>query len=230
MQKFMIIAVDGPAASGKSTLAKNIADRLNYLYVDTGAMYRAITYYALENKIEENEPAVIEAVKNIALRLDYKNGVTQVFINNEDVTSKIRTPRVNAKVSDISKIKEVREQLVKLQQQFGKENNLVVEGRDTTTVVFPNADLKVFLTAEAKERAKRRHKEYTEKEIEISVEDVEKSLLNRDKIDSERKVSPLKKADDAFELDTTDLSIEEVINKIIDKVKEIKTITNNMLN
>ncbi len=221
MQKFIIVAIDGPAASGKSTLAKFLADQLNFLYVDTGAMYRAITYYALENGIEENEEAVVEAVKNIDLNLEYKNGVTRVFIDNNEVTDKIRSPRVNSKVSDISKIKDVRIELVKLQQKFGHNNNLVVEGRDTTTVVFPNADLKVFLTADVKERAKRRHLEFQEKGVEISLEDVEDSIKNRDKIDSGRDVSPLTKAEDAFVVDTTNLTIEEEINKIVCKVKEL---------
>ncbi|MCB0750484.1 MAG: (d)CMP kinase, partial [Ignavibacteriae bacterium] len=134
MQKFLIIAIDGPAASGKSTLAKYLADKLGFLYVDTGAMYRAITYYALEKNIENDEDAVVEAAKNINLSLQYSNGLTRVFIDGKEVTDNIRTPKVNSKVSDISRIKDVRVELVKLQQKFGENNNLVVEGRDTTTV------------------------------------------------------------------------------------------------
>lgn len=226
MQKFIIIAIDGPAASGKSTIAKHLADKLGFLYVDTGAMYRAITYYALENNIVEDEQAVIEATQNIDLKLDYKNGLTSVFIDGEDVTDKIRTPRVNAKVSDISRIKNVRTELVKLQQKFGENNNLIVEGRDTTTVVFPNADLKIFLTADIKERARRRNLEFIEKGVDISLEEVESSIRNRDTIDSGRKVSPLKKAEDAIEVDTTNLTIEQEIERIIKKADEI-TIHNN---
>ena len=221
MQKFIIVAIDGPAASGKSTLAKYLADKLGFLYVDTGAMYRAITYYALENGIEENEDAVVNAVRNLNLKLEYKNGVTRVFIDDNEITDKIRTPRVNSKVSDISKIKDVRVELVKLQQRFGSNNNLVVEGRDTTTVVFPNADLKVFLTADVKERAKRRHLEFQEKGVDITLEDVESSIRNRDRIDSGREVSPLTKAEDAFEVDTTNLTIEQEIQKIVSKVEEL---------
>lgn len=221
MQKYIIIAIDGPAASGKSTLAKYLADKLGFLYVDTGAMYRAITYYALENNIVENEQAVIDATKNINLKLEYKNKVTHVFIDGVDVTNNIRTPRVNSKVSDISRIKDVRIELVKLQQKFGEDNNLIVEGRDTTTVVFPNADVKVFLTAEVNERSKRRHLEFQEKGVEISLEDVESSIKNRDKIDSGRKVSPLTQAEDAIVLDTTDLTIDEEIESIVKKVEEI---------
>lgn len=221
MQKYIIIAIDGPAASGKSSVAKYLADKLGFLYVDTGAMYRAITYFALENNIEENIEAVIDATKKIDLELRYSGGITKVYLDGAEVTDKIRTPRVNAKVSDISKIKEVRTELVKLQQKFGKNRNLIVEGRDTTTVVFPNADLKIFLTADIKERAKRRHLEFKEKGIEISLDEVEGSIRNRDKIDSGREVSPLKKADDAVELDTTYLTIDQEIKRIVKRVESI---------
>jgi len=221
MQKFIIIAIDGPAASGKSTLAKYLADKLGYLYVDTGAMYRAITFYALENNISEDESLVIEATKSINLKLDYCNGITRVYIDGKDITNSIRTPRVNSKVSDISKIKEVRTELVKHQQRFGENNNLIVEGRDTTTVVFPNADLKIFLTANVSERARRRHLEFREKGISISPEEVESSIRNRDRIDSSRSVSPLTRAEDAIEVDTTNLTIEQEIDRIIKRVEEI---------
>jgi cytidylate kinase len=220
MQKF-IIAIDGPAASGKSTLAKYLADKLGYLYVDTGAMYRAITYFVLDKNIVEDEKAVIDAARNINLSLKYKDGTTSVFINGNDVTDFIRSPEVNAKVSDVSKIKDVRIELVKLQQKFGEDNNLIVEGRDTTTVVFPNADLKIFLTADVKERAMRRYLEFKEKGVETSVEEVEKSIKNRDKIDSGRKVSPLTKAEDAIEIDTTNLTIKQEIDRIIEKVENL---------
>lgn len=222
MQKFIIIAIDGPAASGKSSVAKYLADKLGYLYVDTGAMYRAITFYALEKGIVEDTQALIDAAKNIDLSLEYKNGVTRVYIDTKEVTDKIRTPAVNAKVSDVSKIKDVRKELVKLQRKFGENNNLIVEGRDTTTVVFPNASLKIFLTADVKERARRRYLEFKEKGVDISLDEVEKSIKNRDKIDSGRDVSPLTKADDAFELDTTNLTIEQEIDRIVEKVKELE--------
>lgn len=229
MQKFIIIAIDGPAASGKSSLAKYLADRLNFLYVDTGAMYRAITYFAINNNIANDEQALVESTKKINLSLEYKNGITHVYIDGNDVTEKIRSPRVNSKVSDVSRIQGVRTELVKLQQKFGEQNNLIVEGRDTTTVVFPNADLKIFLTADVKERAKRRHKEFLEKGVKISLDEVEKSIMNRDKIDSGREVSPLTKADDAVEIDTTNLTIEEEIERIIEKVEKItnKELTKN---
>ncbi|MBK7980340.1 MAG: (d)CMP kinase [Ignavibacteriae bacterium] len=223
MQKYIIVAIDGPAASGKSTVAKKLADKLKFLYVDTGAMYRAITYFAQEENIENNEQAVIDAVKKLNLELKYNNGITSVFIDGLDITEKIRTPKVNSKVSDISRIKEVRTELVKLQRKFGENNNLIVEGRDTTTVVFPNADVKIYLTADAKERAKRRFIEYKDKGIDVSQDEVEKSLLNRDAIDSTREVSPLTKAEDAFEIDTTNLTVDQEIDKIVEKIKNIKS-------
>ncbi|MBI1933787.1 MAG: (d)CMP kinase [Ignavibacteriales bacterium] len=223
MQKYIIVAIDGPAASGKSTVAKKLADKLKFLYVDTGAMYRAITYFAQEENIENNEQAVIDAVKKLNLELKYNNGITSVFIDGLDITEKIRTPKVNSKVSDISRIKEVRTELVKLQRKFGENNNLIVEGRDTTTVVFPNADVKIYLTADAKERAKRRFIEYKDKGVDVSQDEVEKSLLNRDAIDSTREVSPLTKAEDAFEIDTTNLTVDQEIDKIVEKIKNIKS-------
>jgi len=220
MQKF-IIAIDGPAASGKSTLAKYLADKLGYLYVDTGAMYRAVTYHVLKNEIENDENAVIESARKINLSLKYGNGKTSVFIYGNEVTEFIRSPEVNAKVSDISKIKEVRTEMVKLQQKFGEDNNLVVEGRDTTTVVFPDADVKIFLTAEVKERAMRRYLEFKEKGVETTIEEVEKSINNRDSIDSGREVSPLKKAEDAIEIDTTNLSVEQEIERVLNRVEKL---------
>jgi cytidylate kinase len=226
MQKFIIIAIDGPAASGKSSLAKQLAGQLKYLYVDTGAMYRAITFYALENDFINNHQKLIESLKDLELELEYENGLTRVFLNNVEVTDKIRSPKVNANVSDISKIPEVRKEMVKLQQKMAKNKNLVVEGRDTTTVVFPEADLKIFLTADVKERAKRRYLEYKEKGEDVTLESVEESIKRRDAIDSGREISPLRKADDAVELDTTDLTINQEIENIVKELKELEK-TNN---
>ena len=226
MQKFIIIAIDGPAASGKSSVAKQLAGKLKYLYVDTGAMYRAITFYALENDFINDHQKLIESLKDLELELEYENGLTRVFLNGIEVTDKIRSPKVNANVSDISKIPEVRKKMVKLQQKMAQNKNIVVEGRDTTTVVFPNADLKIFLTADVKERAKRRYLEYKEKGEDVTLEGVEASIKRRDEIDSSRKISPLKKADDAIELDTTDLTINEEIENIVKELKEIEKINN----
>ena len=221
MPRKIIIAIDGPAGSGKSTAAKNIAQKLGFTYLDTGAMYRAITFMALRKGIAEDVPAVIDLARNIDLRLQFDNGVTRVFVNDEEVTDQIRTAEVNAKVSDISKIPEVRAELVKIQKKLGERGNIVAEGRDVTTVVFPNADLKIYMTATLEERTNRRYKEFKEKNVEISWEDVKENLAKRDRLDSGRAVSPLKKADDALEFDNTTISIPNELDILIDKVKEV---------
>ncbi|GBD89816.1 cytidylate kinase [bacterium BMS3Abin04] len=222
MSKKIIIAIDGPAASGKSSAAKYLAEKLGFTYLDTGAMYRAVTYLVLKNNIQNDTKAIVELVKNLDIRLEFKNGVTNVFVNGEDVTDFIRSPEVSSMVSEVSVIPEVRSELVKLQRKIGENVDIVAEGRDTTTVVFPNADLKVFLTADIDERAKRRFEEYLSKGRKVAFEDVRANLSKRDRIDSSREHSPLSKADDAFELDTTNLTIDEEIQKIIDRVKQIK--------
>ncbi|MBN1638609.1 MAG: (d)CMP kinase [Ignavibacteriales bacterium] len=220
MSKKIILAIDGPAGSGKSTVAKIISEKLGFLYLDTGAMYRAITYYAIENQIVDDVNKIKEAVKKIKIDLNFESGVTRVILNNKDVTDKIRTPEVNSKVSEVSVIPEVRKELVRMQKEIGLTNNLVTEGRDTTTVVFPDADVKIFLTASIDERAKRRYKEFLERAEKISLEDTKKNLEKRDNIDSNRVISPLQKADDAIEIDTTNLSIDEEVNLILEKISE----------
>ncbi|NOX17515.1 MAG: (d)CMP kinase [Chlorobi bacterium] len=223
MSKNLIIAIDGPAGSGKSTLAKNLAEKLNSVYVDTGAMYRAITYLALRNKIADDEAAVIKMTRGLNIKLQYKDGLTHVLVNGEEVTDFIRTAEVNAKVSDISRIPEVRAELVKIQRRMGEANTLVAEGRDVTTVVFPDAEIKIFLTADLDVRTERRLKEYREKgDSQITFEEVKTNLAERDKIDSGRAVSPLKKADDAFELDSTNISIGDELNIVLNKINKIK--------
>ena len=220
MSKKIVIAIDGPAGSGKSTVAKHLAQRLNYIYVDTGAMYRAITFLALSLDIAENTKKVIELAQNIDLKLRFESGVTKVFADNIEISDKIRTPQVNAKVSDISAIPQVREQMVRLQRELGNDCNLIAEGRDTTTVVFPDADVKVYLTATLDERTRRRHKELLEKGIEITLDEVKDNITKRDRIDSGRKVSPLTKAKDAVEIDSTNMAIPEEIHKILELIEE----------
>jgi cytidylate kinase len=221
MSKNLIVAIDGPAASGKSTTAKALAEKLDFIYVDTGAMYRAITYAALKNNIADNDQAVIELVKNLDVYLKFENSITRVFLNNEEITDKIRTVEVNAKVSDISRIPEVRTELVKIQKRMGEKGNLIAEGRDTTTVVFPEADLKIYLTAALDIRADRRYKEFLEKYDHADIQEVKENIEKRDSIDSQRKVSPLKKSNDAVEIDTTDLTIDEQVNEILKRIKEL---------
>ncbi len=226
MSEKYLIAIDGPAGAGKSTVAKMIAGKLGYVYLDTGAMYRAVTTLALEKGIAEDVDTVIELAKSIELKLAFENGVTKVFVDGEEITDKIRTPKVNAKVSDISRIPEVRLEMVRIQKKMGEEGNLISEGRDTTTVVFPNADLKIFLTASIDERAKRRFLEYKQKDVDTTLEDVKESIENRDHIDSTRKVSPLKVADDAIEIDSTNMKIEEEIDLILTELNKLKSRNN----
>ena len=222
MSNNFIIAIDGPAGSGKSTTAKKLAQKLGYLYIDTGAMYRAITFLALRSNVTGDEKKIIELAENSDIELNFIDGETKIRVNGEDLTSDIRTLEVNRNVSDVSKIAKLRHILVKKQREMGTTSNgVVMEGRDITTVVFPDADLKVYLTASIEERAKRRAKEYAEKGIEVPIEEIKKNLENRDVIDSNRKVSPLTKAEDAVEIDTSELTIEEQVNKILQKAKKL---------
>ncbi len=221
MSKNLIIAIDGPAGSGKSTTAQLVAQKLDFVYIDTGAMYRAITYLAIRNNALGNKDKIIELAANSNIDLKFENGVTCISINREDLTNKIRTLDVNKNVSDVSKIEEVRRILVRKQRDIGsKTTGVVMEGRDIATVVFPNADIKIFLTATIDKRAKRRAKEYAENGTNIPITEIKENLKNRDQIDSNRKVSPLVKAKDAIVVDTSYVSIEEQVNIILNKVKK----------
>lgn len=220
MSKNLVIAIDGPAGSGKSTTAQLVAQKLGFVYIDTGAMYRAITYLAIREDAVGNNDKIVELAANSDIELKFENGVTSISINGEDLTDKIRTLDVNKNVSDVSKIEEVRKLLVKKQRELGsKTTSVVMEGRDIATVVFPNADVKIFLTATIDERAKRRAKEYAENGTEIPVTEIKDNLKNRDQIDSNREVSPLIKAEDAIVVDTSYVTIEEQVNIILNEVK-----------
>ena len=210
----IIVAIDGPAGSGKSTIAKLIAKKFNFTYIDTGAMYRMITFYLLENNIDFDDLKEIEkALKNI--NLDMQGD--KFYLNDIDVSTKIREKRINENVSKVASIKIVRDNL---QRKISNNKNVILDGRDIGTVVFPNAKVKIFLVATAEERARRRYNEFLEKKVEITYDEVLKSLKERDYIDSTRKESPLKKADDAIELDTTNLTIEDVINFISKEIEK----------
>ncbi len=222
MVKNITIAIDGPAGSGKSTAAKKIAEKLGFTYVDTGAMYRAITLMALRNGIVDNTEEVIKLARGIHLNLKFENGVTRVFVNDEEVTEEIRSFEVNSKVSEISVIPEVRTELVKLQRKLGERGNIVAEGRDTTTVVFPNADIKIFLTASVDERAKRRFREFHEKDNTITLEEVKQNIEKRDRIDSSRDVSPLQKAEGSLEIDNSNTEVDVEIEYLLKKIEEIR--------
>ncbi len=214
----MIIAIDGPAASGKSTVAKAIATRLGFEYLDTGAMYRAVAYRALETGTElDDEDRVSEIARDeeITFARDEDTGLTtHVFIGGEDVTTAVRTPAVDHAVSPVAKLPRVREALVAQQRRLGHGRDIVVEGRDIGTVVFPAAEVKVFLTASAAERARRREIDHEATGHTLGRESVLEALERRDHIDSSREASPLAKADDAHVLDTTGLSIDQVVDRI----------------
>ncbi|MBC2850542.1 (d)CMP kinase [Cetobacterium sp. 8H] len=215
--KNYIVALDGPAGSGKSTIAKIVAKEFELTYLDTGAMYRMVALYVLENSIDyTDEIAVENALKNIHMNIIGE----QFFLNGEDVSLKIRTPEVTKIVSPVSAIKAVRVKLVDLQREISKGKNVILDGRDIGTVVFPNADLKVFLIASAEERAKRRVNDYQSKGINEDFNTVLKGILERDHTDSTRKESPLKKANDAIEVDTSFLNIQESSKAISDLIKE----------
>ena len=222
MIKNITIAIDGPAGSGKSTAAKMIAEKFGFVYVDTGAMYRAITYIALRDGIAEDKEKVINMVRRLSLGLKFENGLTRIFANGDEVTDKIRSQEVNSKVSDLSLIPEVRVELVKLQRKLGEYGNIVAEGRDTTTVVFPDADIKIYLTASVDERSKRRYKEFQAKHENISLEEVKHNIETRDQIDSSREISPLKKAEGAIVIDNSNTNIEDEMDFILTKIEEIK--------
>jgi len=214
----MIIAIDGPAGSGKSTTAKLLAEKLDFIYLDTGAMYRAITFYFLQNSIDiENSGQINKILSKINLSIHFKNQF-EVHIEGEDVTDSIRSIEVNDFVSSVSKIVQVRKKMVKIQRLFSYNRNIVVEGRDIGSYVFPNAEFKFFLIANIAERAKRRLKEMKDNPS-ITVSNLVKKLDERDRIDSNRLISPLIKANDAVEIDTTSLTINEQVNKLYNIIK-----------
>lgn len=221
MQKKLIVAIDGPAGSGKSTTAKLLAQRLNYLYIDTGAMYRTVTLFALRKNIMGKTEDITRLSSELEIMLEFVNGETKVTVSGENVSQAIRSFEVNQNVSDVSKIEGVRKILVQKQQGMGKNGGVVMEGRDITTVVFPDADVKIYLTALIDERAKRRALEYAQKGTELPVSEVKENLQKRDMIDSNRKVSPLTQSPDAIEVDTSDVTIEEQVNIILGHVKKI---------
>ena len=212
----MIIAIDGPAGSGKSTIAKLIAEDLGLVYLDTGAMYRLVTLKALNEGILGNLDKIVKMLDD--LRIDIKKN--EFYLDDTNVSEEIRKPIVSENVSDIAAIREVREKMVDLQRKFSESKNVILDGRDIGTVVFPNADVKIFLIADAKERANRRYKELIAKGENVKIEEIYENILKRDKIDSTRKESPLKKANDAIEVNTTSKNIEEVKNEILYIIKQ----------
>lgn len=218
--KNLIIAIDGPAGSGKSTTAKLVAGRLGFLYIDTGAMYRAVTLAVLRDHIDvRDELGVATAAKASDIRFSLNGEEQRIMLNGEDVTFLIRSPEVTRSVSAVSSYAAVRQKMVELQRMYAAEGGIVMDGRDIGTVVFPAADVKVFLTASLHERAMRRRNELAINGSEMPTDEIERQLAERDEMDSSRVLSPLRKADDAVELDTTNMSIEDQVDAVIKLVK-----------
>ncbi|MDO4792821.1 MAG: (d)CMP kinase [Filifactor alocis] len=208
----MIIAIDGPSGSGKSTIAKELAEKFQFLYIDTGSMYRALTLGYLEEGADlESEDTRRRFLERMHVSFDTKN---RICLNGREVAEEIRSIEVTQAVSYVSAFADIRKKMVELQREFAKENSVVMDGRDIGTTVFPEAEVKIFLIADVQERARRRWNQMREKGIETTLEEVETELRIRDEKDSNRKVSPLRKAEDAVEVDTTSLTVEEVIEKI----------------
>lgn len=220
MKKNISVAIDGPSAAGKSTIAKMVAKKENFIYIDTGAMYRCVAYYCLTQKIDLNdEKAVEQAIKNIEIRLTPDN---KVYLNNEDVTNQIRQDQVSLGASCVSKYQAVRSFLVNEQRKMAKVGNVILDGRDIGTVVLPKADLKIYQIASVETRAKRRYLENLERGLDADLETIKKEIEERDYQDTHREISPLKKADDAIELDTSSLTLEEVVEQVLTLIHKAK--------
>ncbi|HXG38274.1 MAG TPA: (d)CMP kinase [Bacteroidota bacterium] len=221
-QKKIVIAIDGPAASGKSTTAKLVAERLGYLHIDTGAMYRAITLKVVEEKIPLD---AVDRIQTLAertnIRLERRNGQHRVFLDGRDVTEAIRSPEVTKRVSLISSYPPVRAVMVREQRRMAEAGGVVLEGRDIGTVVLPNADLKIFMTADVAERARRRKKELEQAGVGVDEQTLRVEIEERDRRDSTREASPLRKAPDAIVLDTSNLTVEQQVDFIVQRAKEI---------
>jgi len=213
-----VVAIDGTSGSGKTTTARKVSKLLGWIYLDTGATYRAVAYFVLKQGIDPNdEDKVIQILDELCIEIEKTNGEQRTIVNGEDVSDKIRTEQVNKAVTPVSKIKEVRKYLVGIQREIVDDRNAIVEGRDIGTVVFPDADIKFYMDADISVRAERRDKQYSAGDLE----DVKKDLKRRDHHDSTRKESPLKKAADAYLLDTSSLSIDEQVNIVISEIKKL---------
>ena len=216
------IAIDGPAGAGKSSIAKALSKRLGYIYIDTGAMYRAVALFFVENNVSNGADSRIESLLDkLEISIKYEDGAQKVILNGEDVTGKLRLEEIGKMASKFSAIGSVREKLVALQRKLAQKENVVMDGRDIGTVVLPNADLKIYLSASSKVRAKRRYLELLEKgHTDLDINEIEDEIIKRDEADMNREISPLKQADDAYYLDSSDMTLEEVVSKILSMVKE----------
>jgi cytidylate kinase len=219
MNKNIVVAIDGYSSCGKSTLAKALAKKLHFIYIDSGAMYRAVTLYFLRNHTDlKDHDLIIDALEHIDLNFHSRDYQSHILLNGEEVSEEIRQMPVSENVSTIAAIKEVRQAMVKQQQKMGKSKNIVMDGRDIGTTVFPNAPVKLFMTADSKIRAERRHKELLSKGEEVSLEEIFENIAHRDFLDTTREESPLVRAEDAIILDNTDLSEEEQLAFAMEKI------------
>lgn len=213
-----VVAIDGPAGTGKGTITKIIAEKENLINIDTGAMYRCVALECIEKNISEKEEEKIkEVLEKIDIQLKNINGIQKVFLNGEDVSEKIRTPEVDNKVAVFAALKVVRDKVTPLQRKMGEDNDIIMEGRDIGTVVFPNADVKIFLDCSVEERARRRYRQNLEKGINESYEEVLEAIKLRHKLETEREIAPFIKAEDAIRVDSTSMTIDEVV-ETIDKI------------
>lgn len=222
LNKKLNIAIDGPAGAGKSTIAKMVSKRLNCIYVDTGAMYRAVALFFIENGIaSDDEKRIAKEIENIHVDIQFEAGDQKVLLNGKDVTEEIRAERVGNWASEISKYTVVREYLVKMQREVATKQDVVMDGRDIGTVVLPQANVKIYLTASSKVRAMRRYNELTQKGVFCDIHDIEQGIMERDAQDMNREISPLRQAKDAILIDSSNMTIDEVVEKIVSLAGEI---------
>ena len=219
--KNLVVAIDGPAGAGKSTVAQLAARKLGCTYIDTGAMYRAVAWKTLQRKQPVTDELILDVVKDVHVELAYVEGKTTVSVDGTDVTGEIRTPEVTAIVSQVAALGPVRSRMVELQRRMAAKGSVLMDGRDIATSVLPDANVKIFLTASIEERARRRVKEMQEKGYNVSLEELQKDIAARDKADSEREISPLVQAPDAELLDTSNMGIDEVVQAIIDRCSRV---------
>lgn len=226
----MQVAIDGPASAGKSTVAKIIAKKLSFVYIDTGAMYRACTVIARNHGLDYgDESGILKAIDQDGIELKSENGEQKVYSAGKDISVEIRTPEISANVSQVSALPKVREKMTTLQRQMAGKTDVIMDGRDIGTTVLPDAEVKIFLVASARSRAERRLLDLKQRGIKSdqTVDQIEKDIAARDYKDSHRKVSPLKKADDAIEVDTTSMTIDQVVDRILSEIKKSKKIEEN---
>lgn len=218
------IAIDGPAGAGKSTIARKVAEKLSFIYVDTGAMYRSMALYFIRHDIAaQDEEKIAAACPDIDVSIAYQDGEQQVILNGENVNGLIRTEQVSMMTSDTSKYPVVREKLLSLQHGLAEKENVIMDGRDIGTCVLPNADVKIYLTASAAERARRRYKEQTERGVDCDIKEIERDIIARDEQDMNREVAPLRQAEDAVLVDSSDMTIDQVVDEII-RIYQEKTV------